>query len=277
MIAWKRGRPMATDCWALKATGIVDRPAPAARATEYTGPVVVTTLEFGGRAIRLVRPADPDRLLDDPSVQDWNRRDDYMPYWAYLWPGACLLAEAVVREPWPLAATEGQSLEALEIGCGVGLAGLVALGLGLRVCFTDYDEAPLRFVDWSTKENDFDPSRYETRLLDWRNLPAERYPVILGSDVLYERRLVPQVASLLATMLAPGGLGLIACPGRASAEGFLATLTSLGVSCRAEPITAKDEDGQLIRGMLYRVGRTENHLRSLGTSTSGCCGRTKSG
>ncbi len=69
--------------------------------TEYSGPVGVTAFRFGGHGIRLVRPADPDRLLDDPGVLDWNRRDDYMPYWAYLWPGAYLLAEAVAREEWP--------------------------------------------------------------------------------------------------------------------------------------------------------------------------------
>ena len=58
------------------------------RETEYTGPVTVTRMEFRGRPISVVRPADPDRLLDDPLVRQWNQRDDYMPYWAYLWPGA---------------------------------------------------------------------------------------------------------------------------------------------------------------------------------------------
>ena len=59
------------------------------------------SIELAGRIVRLVRPADPDQLLDDPLVIDWNRHDDYMPYWAYLWPAAYLLAEAVAREPWP--------------------------------------------------------------------------------------------------------------------------------------------------------------------------------
>ncbi len=77
---------------------------------EYHGPVTVSTFDMMGRAIRLVRPADPDRLLDDPSVHVWNREDDYMPYWAYLWPGAFLLAEAVARESWDAG------LSALEIG-----------------------------------------------------------------------------------------------------------------------------------------------------------------
>jgi hypothetical protein len=66
--------------------------------TIYEGPTATSTLVFGGTEVRLVRPADPDRLLDDPGVVAWNRHDDYMPYWAYLWPGAYLLAEAVARE-----------------------------------------------------------------------------------------------------------------------------------------------------------------------------------
>ena len=114
----------------------------AERETEYTGPVKITSLKFRGRTIQVVRPADPDRLLDDPLVRHWNERDDYMPYWAYLWPGALFLAEAVAREPWPLGTTLAPPLRALEIGCGVGLAGLVAVSRGLSVCFTDYDHAP---------------------------------------------------------------------------------------------------------------------------------------
>src|SRR4051794_17894252 len=107
---------------------------------------MVTTHTFGGCTVKVVRPAEPDRLLDDPVVRAWNKSDDYMPYWAYLWPGASFLAEVVASEPWT-GLGEGQGLpEVLEIGCGVGLAGLVALACGLRVEFTDYDLAPLHFI-----------------------------------------------------------------------------------------------------------------------------------
>src|SRR5690348_2401359 len=82
--------------------------------TQYSGPVAVTTFRFGAQEIRVVRPADPDRLLEDPGVLDWNRRDDYMPYWAYLWPGAYLLAEAVAREEWREIGGDAPT-EALEI------------------------------------------------------------------------------------------------------------------------------------------------------------------
>src|SRR6516164_9769568 len=104
--------------------------------TDYAGPLTVSSYEFAGREVRVVRPADPDRLLEDPEVLARNRRDDYMPYWAYLWPGAFLLAEAVSRQDWI------PGTPALEIGCGLGLAGLAGIARGLEVTFTDYDEAP---------------------------------------------------------------------------------------------------------------------------------------
>lgn len=212
------------------------------------GPLTETELEFAGLRVRLVRPADPDRMLDDPAVQDRNRRDDYMPYWAYLWPGALLLADAVAREPWPAEA----GLRALEIGCGLGLAGLVALRRGLHVCFSDYDPAPLELAARNAERNGFDRARFATRLLDWRTPPEETFPVILGSDVLYERRLVPLVSNLLAGMLAPGGLGLIACPGRATAENFPQAVAELGLSCQAARVSLTHE-GQPLNGWIYRV------------------------
>lgn len=219
--------------------------------TKYRGPVALASFRFGTGEIRVVRPADPDRLLDEPGVLDWNRRDDYMPYWAYLWPGAYLLAEAVAREDWP----EGRGDEALEIGCGLGLAGLLAISRGLRVQFSDYDRTPLEFVARSAAENGFDAGRYQTRLLDWRNLPDERFPVILGADVTYEKRLVPLVANVLAAMLAPGGLGLISSPYRVADEGFRDAVESLGLTCQAGSATATAEDGRALRGTIYRITR----------------------
>ena len=218
---------------------------------------MVSNLEIGGRVIRVVRPGDPDRLLDDPTVLDWNRRDDYMPYWAYLWPGAYLLAEVVMREPWPdRAASAGPFDALLEIGCGLGLAGLAALARDHTVLFTDYDQAPLGFVARSAAENAFDPTCFAVRRLDWRDLPGEHFPVILGADVIYEAPLVPLVANLLAKLLAPGGLGLIASPYRVAAEALSGRgVAELGLSCRAQVTQTTLDDGRLIEGTVYRVKR----------------------
>src|SRR5207244_3731239 len=113
----------------------------------------------------------------------------------------------------------------------LGLAGLVALGRGWEVTFTDYDPAALEFVARSAAENGFAPGRYATRVLDWRDLPDERFPVILGADVLYERRLVRLVAGVLERMLAPDGHALLAGPYRVASEDFARVLDAHGLEC----------------------------------------------
>src|SRR5215212_9562158 len=93
------------------------------------------TVIVEGQSFLIERPIDSDKLLDDPAILEANVRDDYMPYWADIWPAARMMAKVILREPWeqfPLP------LEALELGCGLGVAGLAALKRGIRVTFSDY-------------------------------------------------------------------------------------------------------------------------------------------
>lgn len=208
----------------------------------------MTTFRLGGRSIRLAHPSEPDLLLDDPDVLSWNARDDYMPYWAYLWPGAFLLAEAVATESW------SGGCSALELGCGLGLSGFVGLASGLdRVVFTDYDLAPLRFVGRSATENGFGPDRASTALLDWRNPPEETFPVILGADVLYERPLIPLVVGVLRAMLDPDGFALVSGPFRAATEDLEPALSAAGLRFESSPISSQDETGKPLKGTLHRI------------------------
>ncbi|WP_165247516.1 class I SAM-dependent methyltransferase [Paludisphaera soli] len=231
--------------------------APASRdatptGPEYEGPTTVSTFTIAGRTIRLARPVEPDRLLDDPAVHDWNRRDDYMPYWAYLWPGAGMLAEAVLSRWGGVAPGED---EVLELGCGLGLGGLAAMALGFRVRFSDYDPAAFGFIRRSVAENGFPADRAALMLLDWREPPSERFPRIVAADVLYEKRLVPLVADVLAKMLAPGGEALIATPYRVSAETFPEEAAGRGLIVESEAAWTLDEAGERRPGTIYRVVR----------------------
>jgi predicted nicotinamide N-methyase len=213
----------------------------------YDGPVGESTIQMAGRSIRLVRPVEPDLLLDAPEVIAWNAVDDYMPYWAYLWPGALLLGEAVAA----LDCSPGTRV--LEIGCGLGLSGLVAVSLGLNVRFTDQDRTALRFVEASARANGFVSSSYSTGLLDWRDPPAERYPLILGADVTYERRLVPLVAGVVAAMLEPGGMALLSDPNRQAAAGLGEALEGLGLATESVPVEGEFEGLGEVRGTIHRA------------------------
>jgi len=207
--------------------------------TEYRGPSTTSAITVGGLTVHVVRPLEPDRMLDDPTVATLNRDEDYMPYWAYLWPGAFLRA--------------GET--ALEIGCGLGLAGLVGMARGLYVRFTDYDSAPLAYVRKSVEANGWNSRGFSTGLLDWRDLPDSLYPVVLGADVLYESRLVPLVADVLARTLAPGGEAYIADPYRVAAEDFPRIVRDRGMSCEVERIETISQEHGVINGTLHRVQR----------------------
>jgi len=215
--------------------------------TRYDGPVQWIDLHPAGRTIRLLAPAEPDRLLAADDVLAANDHDDYMPYWAYLWPGAYLLAKAVALRSWPAGT------RALEIGCGLGYAGLAGMKAGLSVDFTDYDSAPFRFVAESAQANGFGPDRWSTECLDWRQLPDRKYPVILGADVLYERNLVRLVARLISRMMEPGGETLVAGPYRVATEDLGPTLAEFGLKSEHSPLETRDLSGRTIRGTLQRI------------------------
>jgi 2-polyprenyl-3-methyl-5-hydroxy-6-metoxy-1,4-benzoquinol methylase len=156
---------------------------------------------------------------------------------------------------------------ALEIGCGLGLGGLVALSRGLRVRFTDYDEAPLRFIVRSAAENGFPPEAFTTGRLDWRDLPGERFPIILGADVLYERRLIPLVADLLARLLEPDGLALIAGPYRVATVAFDSALRARGLASTCQEVSSSGEHG-LVRGTLHRISWPDDRVQGSGKAVS---------
>src|SRR6058998_3924510 len=132
---------------------------------EALGPVVRERVIVEGSTFLLERPSESDKLLDHPAVRSAFAADEYLPYWADLWPASRMLAKAILREPWPSA---DPPPEALEIGCGLGLPGVAALARGLRVIFSDYDLTALEFAAANARLNGF--TQFRTLPLDWRRL-----------------------------------------------------------------------------------------------------------
>src|SRR5438128_178905 len=137
----------------------VARPPLPETPMEALGPVARERVIVEGTTFLLDHPAESDRLLDHPAVRSAFAADEYMPYWADLWPAACMLAKVIVRMTWPAG------LHALEIGCGLGLPGITALSKGARVTFSDYDAAALRFAADNARLNGF--HNFDTLQMDW--------------------------------------------------------------------------------------------------------------
>ena len=203
---------------------------------------VVREYKIGDRVLKLTIPDRPDALLEDREVLEANERDDYMPYWAYLWPAAIHMSQSVMQANWPTGT------RVLELGCGVGLVGVAALACGHHVTMTDYDAKSVAVARHNALINHFD--QFEAAQLDWRTPPAETYQVILGCDLLYEQRNLVPILDLLEKMLEPGGLCWLADGGRSVAHQFWYLARERGYA-----VTMRDHEGHEINqpGFRYQL------------------------
>jgi predicted nicotinamide N-methyase len=171
--------------------------------------LVEETVLIESLALSILRPPDAEALLSEEAFE----HEEFLPYWAELWPSAVALAGALCGRPL-------EGLRVLELGCGLGLPSIVAALGGARVLATDWSPEALEVTAANAARNG---AELETALVSWadpgplvRRAPWE---LVLGADVLYERRNVDQLLDLLPRL---GGEVLIAEPGRPPAKRFFA-------------------------------------------------------
>lgn len=173
--------------------------------------LVLEPVSVGGRTLELLRPRDSEALLHEHAFE----HEEYLPYWAELWPSALALADAV--------AGAGANLGPVhELGCGLGVPALVAALAGADVLATDWSPAAVQLL---RRNADRCGAALHVRRWSWTESadalgPAR--PLVLAADVLYERRNGPQLLRVLPGLVADGGEAWIADPGRAPAADFLA-------------------------------------------------------
>ena len=186
-----------------------------------TYPTTNTTLQIGNGEIQLTIVDEPDLFLDKLSKEDRDGRL-YLPYWTYLWESAIGLARYVSE----LGATlSGQHI--LEIGCGFGLAGIVACQAGAKVVFTDFEHDALQFALHNSQLNGIENGIFVQ--MDWNTLCFNsKFDVILASDVIYEEENWEPITSLLQNLLASHGIAIFSEPNRKNADGFFECISKNG-------------------------------------------------
>jgi predicted nicotinamide N-methyase len=229
----------------MKATSSERPPMPETPRDALGAPVEEQVI-IDDYTFTIARPGESDRLLDHPMVRSAFAIDEYMPYWADLWPAARMLAKAIVRENW------SPGTEALEIGCGLGLPGIAALAKGLHVVLSDYDATALHFAADNARRNGY--SDFETLQMDWRYPPVDRrFPIILGADLIYEMRNVSPIVALIKQLLRPDGLCLLTDQDRVPSHILRDTLAAEGLSFTTQLMRAGEPGGRRLKGTLYRI------------------------
>jgi predicted nicotinamide N-methyase len=159
--------------------------------------------------LSILRPPSAEELIDEAAFA----ADEFLPYWAELWPSGLALARHV-------ATLELRGLRVVELGCGLGLPSLAAARRGAYVLATDWAEDAVALVRQNAERNELPLHALHVR---WSEpeplLRGARWDLVLGADLLYEARNAEELASLLPRL---GGEALLAEPGRPHARDFLA-------------------------------------------------------
>ena len=188
---------------------------------------VTQSLRFGQIEFEFTRIVDPDVVLDQVAREADRRErttgtsqadlDLHLPYWAELWDSASGIGHFLASSK--LDVQSHLSLHVLDLGCGMGLSGTVAAALGAEVLFADLEPPALLFAKLNTLPW---KHRVHTRRLNWQtDRLEERFDLILGADILYEKAQWPFLNAFWQNHLKDGGSVLLGEPGRQSGEVFL--------------------------------------------------------
>jgi predicted nicotinamide N-methyase len=154
------------------------------------------SIEVAGVRLSLLRPESPEALIDEEAFAE----DEFLPYWAELWPAATALAEAL---------PDVRGLRVVELGCGLGLTSLVAAAKGAETTATDWAPDAVVLLRENAARNGL---LLKAELRDWREPWAARFDLALAAAVLYERRNVEPLLERLRELAPEALVGLAGRP-----------------------------------------------------------------
>jgi len=194
-------------------------------------------IDLGPLALVIRRPTSAERLIDERRFDD----DEFLPYWAELWPAGIALARYV-------AALELGGRSVLELGCGLGLPSLAAADRATRVVATDWAPEAVELVAANAARNRLSVT---TAVLRWNAGGDDlgTFDLVLAADVLYEERNAGPLLRLLERVVAAAGEALIADPGRRHAAAFFDRAREEGWSTEEIAVAG------LPRGRIVRLRR----------------------
>jgi ETFB lysine methyltransferase len=194
-------------------------------------PVRSFDLPVGSATVRITTAKDIEDLINGISDAEF-RKDERLPYWADVWHSAVALGDFLLQHPVLV-----RRREVLEIGCGLGVPGIIAASLGATVTFSDNDETALLAAELNLQTTLPDVVA-SFASLDFRTPPDRQWPVILAADVIYEARFIDPLAAFLARALEKEGTVVLAEPNRLVAVPFFARLEACGFTYARHSVNA---------------------------------------
>jgi predicted nicotinamide N-methyase len=187
---------------------------------------ITERIPLGPISLNFTRIANPNLVLDQACDEEDRRERQtgirlanppHLPYWAELWESSRALASTMTT-------IERGPLHVLDLGCGMGLAGAAAAAMGHQVALADLEPPALLFARLNTLDY-----AAIVRRLNWQTDTLEqKFDLILGADIVYERSQWQHLNRFFLAHLAPGGAILLTEPHRPSGDLFMPWIESQG-------------------------------------------------
>jgi predicted nicotinamide N-methyase len=197
--------------------------------------LAVRTVTMPGGGIVLVRPRDWTALLDS---ERGAGRD--APFWAATWPSGEELARVVAT-----ASLRGRHV--LDLGCGLGLAGIAAARGGADVLAVDANADAVTFAAENLSLNGAGGRAAIASWADPALAASGPFDLVLGGDVLYSRAGAESLLERLPALVGEDGEVWLSDPGRAAAEATLEAARATW-TVRSEPL----RDEVVLHRLRYR-------------------------
>ena len=154
-------------------------------------------IRIGDISLELFTVENIDPFIDALEEKGPNGLTGF-PYWVKIWEAAIALA-AHLSELSP-----DTSRTVIELGAGMGVAGLFLAASGHDVTLTDIDDNALKLINKNIDHNNLRSAT--TQKLDWHRFePPGRYDIVCGAELVYRQDDIRPALEAVRSVVKPDG------------------------------------------------------------------------
>ncbi|MEF2144995.1 MAG: methyltransferase [Desulfovibrionaceae bacterium] len=221
------------------------------RARSCFGEVVFERVELSGGPLDILQIKDMPAYIDKLLAKSGAGGKVELPLWARVWPTNIALSLFLEKCPFPDGA------QFLEIGAGIGLAGLTLARRGFTVTISDLEPDALLFCRINALRNGLgDQVRIEQ--VDFTKDRLERrFQAVIGCEILFREVFFAPLAAFVAAHLddRPDAEVILGSDGLREGRGFFQLIQSDYDMMRKDVPYTDTESGERKNACLYRLRR----------------------
>lgn len=194
------------------------------------------TISINGISLNIVSLADKMQFYDpDKEAEELGITDSMWPISGLIWPSGLVLAKMISR-------LNLANVSVLEVGCGIGIASLIAAHKNVDITASDYHPIVKALLFKNAEENNIEDIKYIHG--NWHHPISNhgKFDLIIGSDLLYEAGHAEILSAYINCHLALTGYVILIDPGRRKAGKIKTAMEALGFQYKT---TRLDEQGNV--------------------------------